>query len=327
MAKRSKAPKTFPLTPAGMRAAFDNAAVELAATDASTQADASGPTEATVTFIKYEVARDECKAIRERAERDHWRLGEIAHKVETRYDERTLAKLSKDSGFADCTLERHRSVYRAWMEKPALGPVLYSVLRALQDHPDRYNIVTENPKLTQAKAREIMQAWRAENPSTATATEEADQDDDLLDEAEPGPTPTGADAEQPEDIIEPEGKTEPTPTATASTPARAKGAKKTESEEQAKLKEDKQWFNDVVDLANQAIAEAEVMKCPPEQARQLAQTIEPRLVQEIEKGGEALLALADWFNTLLAEASEEATKEGRIKTSPKRASAPSQMTT
>src|SRR6516165_9205687 len=78
--------------------------------------------------IPWDTAVAEGKAIIARNAHDQKRLGEIAHNVETKYGDRTLAKLAKEIGISQCTLERHRSVYRAWMEKPAPGPVSYAVM-------------------------------------------------------------------------------------------------------------------------------------------------------------------------------------------------------
>jgi hypothetical protein len=147
------------------------------------------PTAPVTDTIKYEVACDELKEIHARFEVDHRRKGEIAHKVETKYGDQTLAKLSKETGFADCTLERHRSVYRAWMANPAPGPVSYSVMRALQDHPDRHKIVMENPVMTKSEAQGIMTKWRAENGGPTTPPEDHADDDGLLGDDGEGPPP------------------------------------------------------------------------------------------------------------------------------------------
>src|SRR5262249_26188247 len=106
-----------------------------------------------ISFIKYDVAVREGKEIIANEKRGQMRLGELADKLEPKYADRTLAKFAAEIGIAACTLERHRSVYRAWKENPAPGPGSYSVLRALQDHPDRRDIVKNNPDLTQAEAR------------------------------------------------------------------------------------------------------------------------------------------------------------------------------
>jgi hypothetical protein len=121
---------------------------------ATTDTTATTP-DNTITCIKYEAAVSEGKEILARSKRDQLRLGELAANVETKYGDRTLANFAKELGISPCTLERHRSAYLAW-QKPAARPVSYAVMPALQDHPNRYDIVVENPKLTEAEARKLM---------------------------------------------------------------------------------------------------------------------------------------------------------------------------
>jgi hypothetical protein len=115
--------------------------------------------------MKYDDAVAEGKEIiakLEAVERDQGdqqlRLGELAHKVDTKYREQTLAKFAKDIGTVKCTLERYRNVYRAWEGKLAPGPksVSYAVLRELQKHPAREQIIRERPSLTKREAHEEM---------------------------------------------------------------------------------------------------------------------------------------------------------------------------
>ena len=109
--------------------------------------------------IPYEEAVAKGKAIIAKMDReqrrDQMRLGELADRVETKYRDRTIAKFAKAIGVAACTLKRYLSVYRAWdgrgIEAP--GPVSYSVLRELQDHPEREKIVKENPQITKREAQ------------------------------------------------------------------------------------------------------------------------------------------------------------------------------
>lgn len=82
-------------------------------------------------------------------------MGELADKVEQKYGDRSRAKFAKEIGVLACTLERYRSVFRAWKGIPAPGPVSYAVLRELQDHPEREKIVNENPKITKREAQKL----------------------------------------------------------------------------------------------------------------------------------------------------------------------------
>src|SRR5262249_12705283 len=174
-------------------------------------------------------------------------------------------------------------------------PRFFASAQILQRHDDRIQIVTANPNLSVREARERMRKWRAEHPD-----EDQAEEDDLIEEEEDG---------------------EPTPGAT-STPAKARGAKKKRDEEQAKLKETRRVFNIIVGLANDGIdAAADVMQ---EERSDLLKVIEPRLVEEVRKGGEALIALADWLDEL--EAADALIREGHVKTSPKPAPEPPQVT-
>jgi hypothetical protein len=122
------------------------------------KANGTAPTE-TIPFDDCVREGREIVARIKDAEQGQLRLGELADKVvQTKYGDRTLAKFAEAIGISHCTLERHRSVYRAWKEIPAPGPELpsYAAMRALQDHPDRAGIVRDNPKLTKAEASRMM---------------------------------------------------------------------------------------------------------------------------------------------------------------------------
>jgi hypothetical protein len=108
--------------------------------------------------IIWAVAVSEGKAIVARADSDHMRLGELADEVVAKYGDKTLAKFAAAIGVAACTLKRRRSVYRAWKEIGASPPQLYTVAQELAAHPDRAEIVQENPNITARKAREMVRA-------------------------------------------------------------------------------------------------------------------------------------------------------------------------
>jgi hypothetical protein len=109
--------------------------------------------------IPFDEAVREGKDIRARideAENGHLRLGELADKIKPVYGDRTLAKFAKACGFNTSCMERYRSVYRAWKDFPAPGPVSYAVLRELQKYPDKASIAAKLPGMTKSQARELM---------------------------------------------------------------------------------------------------------------------------------------------------------------------------
>jgi hypothetical protein len=256
---------------------------------------------------EYLAAVDRCKAAIADITGKQWVLGDEAATVTKKYGENRLEQFAVDINFsgAACTLGRYRSVCLAF-PKTGGRPRFFASAQILQRHDDRIQIVTANPNISVRVAREIMRQWRAEQP-------EEDQVEG-------------------DDPIEEEDDTAPTPVATTSTPAKeakAKGAKKTMTEEQAEFNESKRLLSNQVELANELIGEAAGRKkCPAEQRRNLgkAAAMVPASLATMQKAGEEWLAYVDWLKELAAEAKETAIREGRIRTSPKPApSEPSQV--
>jgi hypothetical protein len=133
---------------------------------ASAQTTASAVDTAPTESINYDAAVTEGKAIVakiEEAERGQLRLGELADMVETRYSDRTLAKFAVDLGVAKCTLDRYRTVYRAWKDILAPGAKIppYTVLRELATHPDRAEIIEKDPAITKREACQLVRREKA----------------------------------------------------------------------------------------------------------------------------------------------------------------------
>jgi hypothetical protein len=112
------------------------------------------------------------------AERGQLRLGELAAKLEPKYKDRTLAKFAAEIRIAKCTLDRYRTVYRAWEGKLAPGPISpsYAVLRELATHPEREQIIGKNPNLTKREAHERMRTL----DNDTKEKRQQDQEDDWL---------------------------------------------------------------------------------------------------------------------------------------------------
>jgi hypothetical protein len=108
----------------------------------------------------YKAMVAEAKEIDQTADMDQMRLAKIAAQVETKYGEGTLKQFAKDTGIALCTLQRRRSVWRAWEEIQAVPPKLYSVAQELQAHPERGRIITEEPDITSSRARKLMRVYK-----------------------------------------------------------------------------------------------------------------------------------------------------------------------
>jgi hypothetical protein len=144
--------------------------------------------------IPWDVAVAEGKEIVARikaAERDQLRLGELAHKVvHPKYGDQTFAKFAAKIGIDKNTLGHYRTTYRAWKDKlppgakfpsfavlkelatvedraellkaePKMTKRRAEVHRILKDHPQRDEILSENPDLSASDAREFMSVEEA----------------------------------------------------------------------------------------------------------------------------------------------------------------------
>jgi hypothetical protein len=131
-------------------------------------------------IIPFDVAVHEAKAILEEEDdvitRGQWRLGELAHKLEPRYRDRTIAKFAEAIGRSSCTVARWRDVYRAWhnISAPGRKSISYAVLRELATHPDRAQIIEKYPAITKRAAHDFMrklQGTQAETQEQAQINE------------------------------------------------------------------------------------------------------------------------------------------------------------
>jgi hypothetical protein len=136
-------------------------------TNGSAAADTVTSTNAPADTIPWDDAVAEGKEIvarinarHEDTERDQFRLGEIADKVETKYNDGTQVRLATELGIVSSSLKRYCSVYRAWkgtnIGAPGPQSVSYSVLRELATHPKREEIVRANPNITKRQAQQEM---------------------------------------------------------------------------------------------------------------------------------------------------------------------------
>jgi hypothetical protein len=130
--------------------------------------------------IPFTDAVGEAKLILKQASLGSFRLGELADRIEPVYGEGTLARFAREIGIAACTLDRHRSVFRAWKNQ-APGPELsYAVLRELAAHPKRAEIIRDNPAITKREAAQLMGASRKLGHETAPTRNNAGNDTECL---------------------------------------------------------------------------------------------------------------------------------------------------
>jgi hypothetical protein len=121
----------------------------------------------TEAVIDYETAVAEGKEILAKIDSSLdrlMRLGELADEVEKGYGEGRLNRFATEIGIAACTLERCRSVFRAW-PKQAPAPKSYAVAQELQAHPDRFEIIRRNPDMTKREARQMKRRYDREKKS------------------------------------------------------------------------------------------------------------------------------------------------------------------
>jgi hypothetical protein len=119
------------------------------------------PVEKVDATIDYDAAVVEGKEIVTRADTDQMRLGELADRLEPKYGDHTLENFAKAIGLAACTLERRRSVWRAWKQISAPAPESYAVAQELaklvNDDPQRAaQLIKDNPAMTKREARAKM---------------------------------------------------------------------------------------------------------------------------------------------------------------------------
>jgi hypothetical protein len=75
------------------------------------------------------------------------------------HGEAKLATYADEIGVEYSTLQTYMAVAKKWPEN--LGRPRFSLAQVLNSHPDRVAIVAADPDMTVAKAREIMDAWKA----------------------------------------------------------------------------------------------------------------------------------------------------------------------
>jgi hypothetical protein len=258
------------------------------------------------------------------------RLGEIAHKVQPEYGDRsTIEELAKQSGIELSTLENYRSVYRAWKDKLPPGAIFaFTVLKELAAVPNRAELLMAEPNMSKRRA-EVLRVLK-DHPAIISAYPNLTCSDDAREfrsKYDAGdPTWRTEPTEQADDDLaetddDQDTGTEPSaPTETdRRSPRRRTGASKRGS---TIVDKSKTWLNKLAARNTDITGDAQTRHEPltPEQRRGLvvALAAAPSLPEQMRKASDELREHADWFDSVKEEAAK--TVEGRIARSPKPAS-------
>jgi hypothetical protein len=117
------------------------------------------------TQIPYDEAVEEGRNLVSMMKENQFELGRIANQIEPKYGEETLGLFAEEIGIDYGTLKSYRTTYRAWKDMPA-RPAGFSVAKALNQHPNRADIIHETPELTVKEAVEKMKQWKAESSAS-----------------------------------------------------------------------------------------------------------------------------------------------------------------
>lgn len=98
----------------------------------------------------------------------NWVIGDLACEIETGYGENTLAKYAEEIGINYGTLKYCCATSKAWSQK-VLRSTNWSAHKALNAHPQREQIVGENPNITAREASEKMREYQAAHGSEKAA--------------------------------------------------------------------------------------------------------------------------------------------------------------
>jgi hypothetical protein len=134
-----------------------------------------------------------------------------------------------------------------------------------------------------------------------------------------------------------DGSTEETPARTPGQPVEDKPAKeappqtrrprqRTKKPQAEWSKDEDSFFSDCLVIANNAIGKKNSLsQCPPEKRAAVLKKATPALLEVIEQGSKALAWIRDCANGSLEEEANTLIENGRVRTTPARASAPAQL--
>lgn len=114
----------------------------------------------------------------------NWELGELALDVGSTYGEGKLEQFAEDIGINYSTLQACIATVRAWPQK-LTRVSFWKTHQTLNNHPDRYKIMADNPKISSRQAIAEMKKYRASLtplPSKTWTPEKEEKMEELLKE-------------------------------------------------------------------------------------------------------------------------------------------------
>jgi hypothetical protein len=124
-----------------------------------------GETKPAADPARYRALVKQGKALLEEQDNVNWKLGELASQVDKEYGQDKLKEFADELGVSTSSLKDCRTTYIAWPEK-ARRPA-FSIARALNPHPRKFEIVEKKPDITFREAREKMQEYREREAARA----------------------------------------------------------------------------------------------------------------------------------------------------------------
>ena len=116
-------------------------------------------------LVAYKTLVEEGKAASLKLGEVNWILGELASKVEKRYGEASLQQYAEDIEVKYSTLKDCRTTYLRW-PRLASRPA-FSIARVLNSHPERLEIVQQQPFITKRQAEFKVRQYKQERKNKA----------------------------------------------------------------------------------------------------------------------------------------------------------------
>jgi hypothetical protein len=131
-------------------------------------------------LVAYKTLVEEGKAASLKLGQVNWILGELASKVEKRYGEASLQRYAEDIEVKYSTLKDCRTTYLRW-PRLASRPA-FSIARVLNSHPERLEIVQEQPFITKRQAELKVRQYKQERKNKAKSNGKTGENPDPVSE-------------------------------------------------------------------------------------------------------------------------------------------------